>query len=464
MMRDLTGNLDVVIVGGGLAGLTAAALLGGRGLRVAVFERSDTLGGRAATHLENGFHLNLGPHAWYTGGPGTKILASLGIPIPGRTPQPRGAFALYDDRLHTLPIGFVSLLTTDLLSLRGKLEAARFLASLPRMDTGAFTGTTIGAWLEDRIADARTRAVLNMFIRVASYADAASVQSADAALYAFQLAVRDNVQYLDGGWQSLVDALAAAARARGVHIVHGAPVATILHDGVVRGVRLLDGAEIIAPNVVLAVPPGPARRALDAVSPAVTAAWDVTPAKAACLDLGLARLPRAANTVAFGVDQPLYYSVHSATAAVAPHGQAMVHVAKYLDPSKPHEAVAVERELEHFLDRLQPGWRAEVIVRRYLPSMVVNHAIPTPARGGLRGRVPVRVGELPGLYLAGDWVGGQGTLANASLASAAQAAHLIASRQEPGSLKPEACNLEAETPNLEPGTRNSRDDDARLFG
>jgi phytoene dehydrogenase-like protein len=424
-MRHLTGKLDAAVVGGGLAGLTAAALLATHGRRVAVFERSESVGGRAVTLLESGFHLNLGPHAWYTGGPGTKILAGLGIPIPGRTPQPRGAFALYHDRLHTLPIGFVSLLTTDLLSLQGKLEAARLLTSLPRMDTAAYSDRTIAAWLEQRVSDARTRDVLNMFIRVAAYADAPHLLSADAGLYGFQLAVRDNVQYLDGGWQSLVDALAAVARGRGVQIERGAPVAEVLHEGLVRGVRLHDGEVVTTANVIVAVPPAAARRLLPHAAPSLTAAWEGIPSKAACLDLGLARLPKPVNTVAFGVDQPLYYSVHSATAALAPEGHAVVHVAKYLDPSTPHDAAATERELERFLDVLQPGWRAEVIVRRYLPSMTVSHAIPTVAGGGLRGRTPVAVRDIAGLYLAGDWVGDEGTLANASVASAARAASQV---------------------------------------
>jgi phytoene dehydrogenase-like protein len=427
-MRNHMGKLDVAVVGGGLAGLTAAALVAEHGLRVALFERSSNVGGRAVTHVDNGFHLNLGPHAWYTGGPGTRILAGLGIAIPGRTPQPRGAFAVHRDRLHTLPIGFVSLLTTDVLSLHGKLEAARVLASLPRLNTAAFSDVSIGAWIDERLTDARTRDVVNMFIRVAAYTNAPRLLSADAALYSLQLAVRDNVQYLDRGWQSLVDALTARAIERGVQIVRGAPAGAVLHDRLVSGLRLEDGETVLAPHVILAVPPAVARRLLPHAASSVTATWDGTPARAACLDLGLARLPNPVNTVAFGLDQPLYYSVHSATATLASDGQAMVHVAKYLDPSMPHDPQGAERELEHFLDVLQPGWRSEAIVRRFLPSMTVSHAIPSAATGGLRGRAPVEVRDLPGLYLAGDWVGGQGTLANASVASAAHAAQLVVAR------------------------------------
>src|SRR6185503_14521287 len=109
-----------------------------------------------------------------------------------------------------------------------------------------------------------------------------------------------------------------------------------------------------------------------------------------------------------------------------PRGGAVVHVAKYLDPLQAADAKADEQELEQFMDRLQPGWRSEIVVRRFLPSMTVTHGIPTAENGGLPGRAPVEVSEVAGLYLAGDWVGAEGTLANAAVASAARAARLIA--------------------------------------
>ncbi|HZU82497.1 MAG TPA: FAD-dependent oxidoreductase, partial [Polyangiaceae bacterium] len=59
---------DVIIVGGGLAGLAAAAFCARAGLRVTVLERAKNLGGRARTDLVSGHAFNQGGHALYAKG------------------------------------------------------------------------------------------------------------------------------------------------------------------------------------------------------------------------------------------------------------------------------------------------------------------------------------------------------------------------------------------------------------
>lgn len=84
---------EVVVVGGGLAGLTASLLLARGGKRVCLVERAPQLGGRAITQRQDGYALNLGPHALYRGGHAMRILRKLGItpredwPPPGATPD-----------------------------------------------------------------------------------------------------------------------------------------------------------------------------------------------------------------------------------------------------------------------------------------------------------------------------------------------------------------------------------------
>ena len=56
---------DVVIIGGGIAGLATGALLAKAGKRVTVLEKGNQPGGRAYTYEDKGFTLNYGPHAVY---------------------------------------------------------------------------------------------------------------------------------------------------------------------------------------------------------------------------------------------------------------------------------------------------------------------------------------------------------------------------------------------------------------
>jgi len=67
-MSQSAAEVDVVVVGGGLSGLGAAAYLARAGLSVRLVERASAVGGRAATARVKGYALNRGPHALYRTG------------------------------------------------------------------------------------------------------------------------------------------------------------------------------------------------------------------------------------------------------------------------------------------------------------------------------------------------------------------------------------------------------------
>jgi hypothetical protein len=68
------------------------------------------------------------------------------------------------------------------------------------------------------------------------------------------------------------------------------------------------------------------------------------------------------------------------------------------------------------------------VEQRYLHLMTVAHGTPQAATGGLAGRPPVSVTGRPGLFVAGDWVGPTGLLADAAVASGRAAAQQAVAR------------------------------------
>jgi hypothetical protein len=143
--------------------------------------------------------------------------------------------------------------------------------------------------------------------------------------------------------------------------------------------------------------------------------------RVATLDLALRHLPRKRTVFAFGIDEPWSFSADSVIARVAPAGGAVVHVVKYLRTAAFGSSVD-EGQLERVLDLLQPGWRRLVVYRRFMPTMAVAHAMVAADEGGFPGRPSGRVPDLQNVFVAGDWVGRVGQLADAAIASAVDAA------------------------------------------
>ena len=416
--------MTTAIIGGGLAGLTAAAYLARAGRRVTVFEKAQAIGGRARTEIKHGFAFNIGPHALYRNGAGVPILNELGVEFSGKINGTDGAFAIDNGTKHTLPGGFVSLLTTGLLTLPAKLEAAKLLASLPSLNAADYDSLTVRAWLDRAVKQPKVQQLAQALFRVTSYANDPQRQGAGAAIRQLQIGLDGGVYYLDHGWQTLVNGLRAVAEQAGATIQNGTSVTTIERSTQGFVIQFANGQIATAASVILAVSPTDAAALVKTSETLADWARTLIPVRAACLDVALTHLPEPHVRFGLGIDQPYYFSVHSATAKLAPDNGAMIHVAKYLPTDSEEDAHTIEPQLEQVFDLLQPGWRKAVVARRFLPQMTVTNALVT-----MTPRPGPAVPGIEGLYVAGDWVGHEGQLADASFASAKAAAEMIAQRQ-----------------------------------
>jgi phytoene dehydrogenase-like protein len=405
---------DAIVIGAGLAGLTAATHLGRAGHRVVLVDSRHRLGGRATTDDRNGFLVNQGAHALYRKGVGIGVLRELGIEPRGGVPSITGV-GVRGDTIGPLASGLRTLLTTPLLRGRGRLELAGFVKRLPRVDTEAFDHTTVSDWLDHLTDRADVRDTVSMLIRLSSYANAPDRFSAGAALAQVQRSL-GGVLYLHGGWQQLVDGLTAAATAAAVELAGGERVTSVSADGDSWLAQSSDRAWRAPVVVVAGLSP-------QAAAPLVGLDGDALleragpPVEAACLDLALDRAPRW--NIGLGLDQPLYFSVHAPVADLAPAGKVAAVAMKYLPADVATNADDDRSELQAHAARM--GAEA-VIDQRFLARMTVTQGLPLARAGGLVGR-PAVVGEdRPGVFLAGDWVGPEGMLADAALASGRAAA------------------------------------------
>jgi phytoene dehydrogenase-like protein len=424
MSNDVDSS-DVIIIGGGLASLTTATLLARSGKSVTLFEQSSNeIGGRARTSIQDGFYFNQGPHALFVADVGAKLLQELGIQYTGGIPNT--SFEIKDAKKFRLLVNVTSKSKTQ--ASESILEKVFALLSnlLKKADFTELDNVSVQEWVERNFHDADSIALMNALIRLTTYANDSDIQGVGSALHQFHVFNQGGVMYLDRGWQTLVDGLIAAAKNAKVKIVMGKKATKLQKSDSSWLVTLSDRSKVSANVLVIATGPREADALFhdgekpEALSNAVK---EAKPIRLACLDVALSSLPEKDALFALGIDSPLYFSVHSASAELAPPNGALIHVAKYLGTSIKPNPREDEKELEELIDLMQPGWREMLVKKRPLPNMVVSNAIVTAAIGGLAGRPDVRIAD--NLYIVGDWVGKEGLLSNASFASAKHAARLI---------------------------------------
>lgn len=393
------------MVGGGLSGLAAGATAAAGGADTVVLEAHQP-GGRARTTERRPFLFNQGGHALYVGGPAMAVLRSLGVRPRGSKP-PLGRYRLLmNGEQHLMPSGPATLMRTTALGGRSKAQYARLLGLLPRIDTAKLEGTSVSSWLAGQSLRPDTEALARAQLRLSTYVADQDHFGADAAVAQLQSAANGGVIYLDGGWGQLVDGLRRLVEVRSGTAVRGLDATS----GKVA-VRTDDGV-LTARTVVLAAGTPDVARSMLPSDPD----WGELgePVTAACLDVGVAHVPSPGYVL--GVDQPLYGTTQSPPARQAPYGQGVVAIVRYQARSAAEDRPQLERHLS------QIGVHdPDVLASRFLARMVVTGVLPRADRGGLQGRPAVSATGMPGVFLAGDWVGPVGLLADASLASAREA-------------------------------------------
>ncbi|MBR8741871.1 FAD-dependent oxidoreductase [Nocardiopsis sp. MG754419] len=372
--------MELTIVGGGLAGLTAAIAGAERGADVTLFESHATLGGRARSTAPP-YVANDGPHVLYGDGAPYAWLRRRGLVSPSKALPLRGALGArwrYRGRVGGPP--------------------AEVLGAATRRRLRAPHDVDFGAWATERLGAATARAVANMMGVALFDADPARL-SAAFVWDRFQRVTaprRPSARYLIGGWGTWVDHLVEQARSRGVRIATRTRV-DALPEGPTIVATSLDAARSLLGDDGLRGESG----------------------HTLMVDLGLTRR-RGDPFLVFDSDECGYLSRYSLVdPTLAPAGEDLVQAQM---PVRPGESRAdVRLRLETLLDAALPAWRERSTWRREQMARGRTGALDLPGRTW-RDRPAIDRGA--GVYLAGDRVAAPGLLGEVALTSAVRAATL----------------------------------------
>jgi oxygen-dependent protoporphyrinogen oxidase len=432
----------VVVVGGGVGGLTAAWELGRAGHDVTVLEAGPAVGGTVARATVGGLAVDVGAESYaVTGGTVRALVDDLGLSGAVVTPRPAPAWVRYRGGAAPLPaggwMGVPSRLTApDLRRVVGLPGVARAAADrlLPRrFGAGRTLGNAVRTRMGRRVLDRLVEPVVGgvystppialpverlpprareVLARHRTLAGAAREIRGGAATPGAQVAG------LRGGMFTLVEALVAAIRAGGGRVLTGVRVGALAHrDG--RWALTTGSSVVAADAVVLAVPAAAGSRLLGRPVTAPPAVGEVLLCTLVVTSVALDAAPRGTGVlVASDVAGVRAKAMTHATAKwawladVAGPGRHVLRLSygRIGDGALPEPDVFPARALTDAADLLGTPLHSAQLIDWRLDRWPVGGAAPADPPA-----------ELDGVVVTGGWAAGTGLAAVIAHARAAAA-------------------------------------------
>jgi hypothetical protein len=373
---------QITVVGGGLAGLTAAIACAEGGAKVRLLEAHGDLGGRARSN-EGLYKANLGPHALYSDGPLWQWLSERKLlPVYVRPPLGGARFRWQGVLRRTPPLGSIPAV----LRLRGReapveLDFRTWAASHTDERTAEMLSAAAGVYT---------------FHHDPGELSAAFVWRHTVRLFLSTPPPTTVVRYARGGWGMLVASLERRVRELGVEVQTNHPVQTLPQSPVILATELARASELLGGEPLN---------------------W--LSGRTVCQDLGMAHR-RGDPWIVSDMDEAGWIGRYSSSdRVIAPPGHELIQAQMPLRPGESTDQAGLR--LERLLDLSLVDWRERTDWRRRQVMDARSGALDLPG-STWRDRPAVDRGD--DVYLVGDMVAAPGLLAEVSWASAIEASQL----------------------------------------
>lgn len=228
---------QVIVVGGGVAGLITAKHLQTNGYRTTIIEQQETVGGRVQSREVDGFTLDRGFQVLFSAYPTLREeleLDDLTLRpfVPGAIlAEPGNRSSLSDPLRH--PTGAIETLLNREITVGDKLRVIRLLLQLLNRDQSSFfTGDSVS--IEQTLQEQGfSEQFINRFARPfygGITLDRSLASSGDIFEYTFRVLARGSIGVPAAGIGAVTDQLAEHAREAGVTIQTGTEVTGVTAD------------------------------------------------------------------------------------------------------------------------------------------------------------------------------------------------------------------------------------------
>jgi phytoene desaturase len=235
-------HADVLVVGGGMGGVCAAARLATAGQSVLLVEREARVGGRASSFEKDGYVINTGAIAIENGGMMEQTFADVGATLELRYPEPANVFRVKNKTINPAKGGWAFLL--DQITKKG----AKLLTQLGSARKGEMPAEQLT--LADWIGGATSNETVHRLFRNLSAAifavNADEIPAKAFLTYFMQKGAFRNFGFHPQGTAAVCEALADVVTREGGEVWTGATVARLHVDAQrVTGATIVrDGAEV----------------------------------------------------------------------------------------------------------------------------------------------------------------------------------------------------------------------------